>query len=538
MRAHDEAHGADDTATLAGARPDVAGNLTRRTAAGLKWSYLAAATNAVVQVSYVAAMSRLLDREAFGLMAMAQITVNFGLFFSRMGLNQTIVQRATLTKVDIRIAATSSTLLGGAVALVGVATAPWIGVLYDESGVVPLVRVLSASFLLLGLGITSMGLLRRQMRFREIALIELATVGAAAVVGVTAALLNAGVWSLVAATLTATGLAAVLQYMRVRHPLTPLLSWRHARSLYASGSRFSFLRLSEFLGKNLDTLAVGRYLTTAVTGVYSRVYTLVNMPLTQYLSMALAKVLFTSFAAIQADLPRLRRAVRGGLLIIALVLMPTGAGMVVAAPELVAVVLGDKFIDGVALIPLFVVAAVLYVLSHVAQLVCEAVGDLNRTIVVQVTSLTTLVAALAVAATVADASAFAGALVMSELVRHGAYALQLQRVIAFPASAIVAAYLPGATAAGVVAVTVALGRRGLVLLGWPALPMLCAEIMLGAITLVLCVRLLPYPWMRRELWRRLDAIRRRTSTTSRGNPRWLSWVFGARPPSIGRHEVV
>lgn len=517
-----------------GARSTARGGLTRRTAAGLRWSYMSAATSALVQLVYVAAMSRLLSRTAFGLMAMAQIAVNFGLFFSRMGVNQTLIQRERLTEADVRVGATSSTLLGALFALLGIAVAPWIGALYGEPAVVPIVRALSLTFVLLGMGITSLALLRRQLRFREIALIAATTSIVSACVGIGTALGGAGVWSLVAATMASTGLATLLQYWRARHPLRPLLTWDKLRSLYASGSRFSFLRLTEFLGRNLDTLAVGRYMSPSITGVYSRVYTLVSMPLSQYLSLALAKVLFASFAVIQNDRVRLRGAVKGGLLIAGLVLIPTGAGMAVAGEELVAVVLGDKFVEGAVLVPFFTLAAVLYVLSHIAQMACEAVGDLNRTIAVQASSLATLIALLLSVANL-EVTAFAGALAVAELVRHGAYLALLRRVLGLKGRAVWAAYAPALTAAAAVAGVVAVVRHALLTVHAPPIAIVGAEVVVGGGTLLLCIRLLPFPWMRQELRRRLRAI----TAGRRGNTgivRVSAALLGPNRPALDREE--
>lgn len=506
------------------------GSLTRRTAAGLHWSYLSAGTSAVTQLLYVAAMSRLLSRAAFGLMAMSQIAVNFGLFFSRMGVTQTLIQRAQLSQAEVRVSATSSTLFGTLFALLGFLAAPWIGTLYGEQAVVPLVRALSLTFVPIGMGIASLALLRREMRFREIALIGGATTIIAASVGVGAALVGAGVWSLVAATITSTSLTTLLHYWRVRHPLRPLLTWKLLRSLYASGSRFSFLRLTEFLGRNLDTLAVGRYLTPAITGVYSRVYTLVNMPLSQYLSLALAKVLFASFAIIQNDQKRLRGAVKGGFLIAGLMLFPAGAGMAVAAPELVAVVLGDKFVEGATLVPFFAIAAVFYVLSHIAQMACEAVGDLNRTIAVQLSSLAALIALLGVAANL-EVTAFAAALATAELVRHVAYLALLRSVVGLQASAVRAAYAPALTAAAAVAGAIAGARQALLAVEAPVLAILAAEMAVGGLVLLGCIRFLPFPWMRQELRRRMRAL----GLQQRGHAR-VERLVGALvgPPPPGR----
>jgi hypothetical protein len=66
--------------------------------------------------------------------------------------------------------------------------------------VVAIVRVLAFSFVLQGLGSPAQSLLRRRMRFRDLAMVEVSShVLGYMAVGLTAALLGAGAWSLVAA---------------------------------------------------------------------------------------------------------------------------------------------------------------------------------------------------------------------------------------------------------------------------------------------------------------------------------------------------
>lgn len=479
--------------------------MTGRTLVGLRWSYLAAAANAITQVIYVATMSRLLTSVAFGLMAMAQIAVNFGQHFTRMGVAHALVQKPDISAEEVRASWTSGILLGGICAAAFYALAPAIGDLYNNADVVPVLRALSVNFVLLGLSTTSQALLRRSMRFRNLAMISLTTALAGAVVGVGLAMLGAGVYSLVGATIAAGTLQVAQSYASVRHPLRPILRWHVMQPLYSFGTRVSLLRLTEFLGKNLDTIAVGRYLTASVTGVYSRTYTLVSLPLSRYLSEALAKVLFPSFSAIQKDRQRLRRAFSSILLIVSLILLPIGAGMAITAPEMVATVLGTQFTEGAVLVPFFALAAILHILSHIAQLLCEAVAELNRTAAVQILHLLVL-AALLLTVAGQPVWVFAAVLAAAEAIRHVFYLMLMRRVVGMRLRDFAQAYGSAALVAGVVAGVLFLGRRGLLALEVLPVPVVfAAEVGLGAVALAGAVRLLPLAHVRREIWMRTRA---------------------------------
>lgn len=478
-------------------------SLTGRTLSGLGWSYLAAGFNAVVQVAYIPIMSRLLDPRAFGLMAIANLTVNFGFYLARMGVAQALIQRPTITPSEIRASATAGWLTGGGFALLLWFTSPQIAGVFDEPDAIPLLRVMALSLLFSGLAMTGQALLRREMRFRELSFIQIGYAVSGAIVGLVAAFAGAGVWSLVYAALTGTIMQFVLQYARAPHSLRPLFRFREYKDLYSFGARVSLIRLGEFAGKNLDTLAVGRVASTTSLGIYKRAFDLVNLPLTQYLSGALTTVLFPGFSRVQTDPERLRRVYLTVIRLGAVVLFPICAGMAVAGREIVLVALGGQWIDAIILVPLFAAAAALNIMSQLSRLLIEARSKLNSLIALQVAYLVVLVVFLVFAATSGGETwMFATALMAGEVVRHVAYVLLVRRAIAVGAGQVLSAYLPAAFAAVVVAGGIAATRFGLAS-SIPSLPLLLVEMVAGAVSLLVGIRFGPSPMVRNDLRIRL-----------------------------------
>ena len=269
--------------------------------------------------------------------------------------------------------------------------APAVSSLFQAPALTPMLRGLSLSFVFMGWSQTGNGLLRRQLRFRALSLVAVATyVFSYLVVGVGSALLGAGLWSLVAASVTATALQTILQYALVRHPVRPVLRREPYRAVCGYGVRLSGAYLVDYIGSNLDTFTVTRIAATAVVGQYSRAYYLVFQPVGNYLGQALSTVLFSPLSRIQQDLARLRRAFLSVMSIMNVVLFPVCAGIAVAAGELVQVVLGPQWTLVPGLVPWFAVAAGCHVASLLSQLLAEARAELTRSLAVQVTYLVAL----------------------------------------------------------------------------------------------------------------------------------------------------
>ncbi len=508
-------------------------NLTAQTASGLRWSYVGSAALLAANLAYTAIISRLLDPAAFGLMALANLVVLFAQYFVRMGIASALVQRPTLSRDEIRAASTAGLAFGAFCFGVVWLLTPLICDLLRQPELSPVLRVLAFSFILEGWSMTGMGLLRREQRFRELSIITAATyVLGFLVVGVGLAVLGAGVWSLVAAALVSNVSQAIWQYALLRHPVRPPLRPEPYRAICGYGMRLSGAHVMDYVGSNLDTLAVGRFTGTAVLGQYSRGYLLVFQPLGYYLSQALTTVLFSSLSRVQADTARLRKAYLSVLELGTAVLFPICAGIAVAAPQLVLVVLGPQWNLVAGLVPWFALAGAFVVVSRVSQSLAEARADLNRSMVVQGVYLVGLVAFLAAALEFRSHGVwvFAAAVAAGELLRHLCYLVLMGRILRVSAIDVSRSYAPAVFSSAGVALAIAAVQR--LLAGRaPSLVVLAAELATGALALALCIRFSPIPSIRRELRMRLMVA---GALGAVGGVRWrlAPLVLGPHDPAV------
>jgi lipopolysaccharide exporter len=482
-------------------------NMTAQTAYGLRWFYLSTMALMVANLAYTATISRLLAPAAFGLVAIANLVVLFTQFFARMGLASALVQKPDLSKDEIRASSTAGIVIGLVCFVLVWILAPAFAALFRQPAVVPILRGMGVSFVFMGWSMTGLGLLRRELRFRTLSLISIGTyVFAYLVVGVGLALLGAGAWSLVAASVTSTAIQAIWQYALVRHPMRPVLRWEPYREVCSYGARLSGAYLLDYVGGNLDTFTVTRIASTSVLGQYTRAYYLVFQPLSNYLAQALTNVLFSTLSRIQEDLSRLRRAYHSVLSLGNLMLFPACAGIAVAAPQLVQLVLGPQWNLAVGLVPWFALAGGCHVASQLAQLLADARAELNRSLAVQTVYIVVLTALILLVLPFRSHGVWviAAAVAAAEVLRYAGYLALARRVLVLPWKRVWQAHLPAAFASASVALAVAAARWSLS--GHATtLVVFGAEAVAGTLALALSIRLCPLPAMREELWMRLAA---------------------------------
>lgn len=382
-----------DDENAADSVPD-SGPLTLSTYKGLQWTYVASAVGAVLQLGYTAVMGRLLTPTDFGVLAIALVFLRFGLYFAQMGVGPALVQAPTMNDLKVSTAFRMNVALSATFAAIFIASANLSTLLLDDPVVVPVVRVMALSLIISGLGTTAESLLKRQLEFRRLAINKLISfIIGYLIVGISAALLGAGVWSLVAAALSQSAIHVALDLRAQRHPVRAGWSTKEARALISFGGRVSVISFTEFLGGSLDTMVIGRVAGSASLGQYNRAFLLVNLPL-ERLMQGVGHVLFPALSRIQDQRERLGRVYRSSLASAGALLIPIGAGMALAAAPLVTVVLGDQWAESARVLPFLAISAVGGFLALLGAIVCEATADLNRKLVLQCVHLVALIVLL------------------------------------------------------------------------------------------------------------------------------------------------
>lgn len=424
--------------------------LGARARGGMAWAALSVVLTLALQLGFGAVMARLLDPATFGLMAMAMVTLRLFSYLSQIGLSMTLgaMQRQVMTDDDLRLSL-GVVWLASAVSIVAIVLlAPLAASFFQKPELVPLVRVLAISLLLQALANVSVSLLRRQLRFKVLAVVEiLGYVAGYGVVGVLAAWAGWGVWALVAATLGQALLTLVCAYALTRHSLRP--RWGGAQAgHWQYGARHTVISFCEFLSANADTALIGRLVGDAALGLYNRAYVLVNQPVEKAAGI-LTRVLFPVVAVIQNE-----RAKVGGLFILCLGVIGVGASVVsmsaaAAAPDVVALLLGPQWGSAVPLVRLLAVAVPVIFMSNIAGVLCDAVNLLQFKLRLQLAGMVVVVS-LMVALSGHGAPGVVAGLVVGEVLRFAAYFIFLAPHLNYRRStglrAIVAGLLAGACA--------------------------------------------------------------------------------------------
>ena len=366
-------------------------NLTSKTVHGLKWSYLSTFINALLQIIYTAVMARLLTPNDFGLVAMGVVILRFGGYFAQMGMGQAIIQKKEISTNDIRSAFTSSVLISSVFFILTYFLAPYSKLIFDDFKLVPIIRIMSLSFVLTGLSTTALALIRRNLKFKSLAIVEVISyLTGYLIVGISFAISGFGVYSLVYASLTQAGISAMLSYFIIRHNLKFYFNWNDYKPLFGFGSKISGITFFQFIGANLDTLIIGKTTGSNLLGIYNRTSSLVNLP-GQYLFVSVSKVLFPAFSRIQNDKKKLGFVYLNTIILFFIILIPLTIGIIPLAGNIISIILGEQWLKGIPVFQILIFTITFAAVVNLSGSIFQSIGKLKEMFFIELIQITSLV---------------------------------------------------------------------------------------------------------------------------------------------------
>lgn len=333
--------------------------LTARTLSAFLWAFTGTGFQAVLRVVVVATLSRLLLPADFGVVGAALTVVALADLFTQVGVAPSIVQAPTLTPANIRTAFSVTVLMGIVVGLLMLVLAPLVAAAFRMPQLAAVVRAFCVIFVVRGFAAIAQAILQREMRFKEIAVnAVLSYFFGYAVCSISLALAGFGIWALIAGLILQNVISSVGLLRLARHSMLPLFDIPSLKHLAVFGTGMTLARVGNYLAVNADYFIVGRWLGAEALGFYSRAYVILMQP-AQLFGSAADNVMFPAMASIQHDEDRLASAYHRALALIALVTLPLSGAIIPLAPEIVFILLGERW--GSVVFPLQILIATLFI---------------------------------------------------------------------------------------------------------------------------------------------------------------------------------
>jgi O-antigen/teichoic acid export membrane protein len=330
-------------------------DLDRKIVRGSAWLALSFGGSQVVSLVTTAVLAHFLTPSAFGLVALAAVAIAVVTTVQESGLGLAIIHKRDDVERAAGTVLVFSVLMGFVLYGVAFAVAPLLARVFHSPGLTDVVRVLTLLLIPRGFSMVPGVLIERELRFGARAAGELGGAGAQAALAIPLAVAGAGVWSLVAGQLLASVVTAVaFWWLAPFRPRARAFSWPLLRELGRYGRHVTAANVLALIDQNVDTATVGRLLGTVDVGFYNLAWRLSNLPATG-IGYVVGRVMFPAYATLQTDKNAFRSVFVTNVRRIALVALPVGIGVILAAEPIIVGIFGAKWKP--AVVPLEILGA-------------------------------------------------------------------------------------------------------------------------------------------------------------------------------------
>jgi teichuronic acid exporter len=345
---------------------------------GFLWMLSTGAAQGAVQIVTLVLLARLLGPTPFGVVGGALIVLRVVDIVSKLGVGQALVQRKELDQCHIAAALVFFIGWGVLVTLALVEAAPLLADLIGITELRQVLPLMAVGVLASNLSEVSMALLRRELRFRALAISQAVSyVVAYGIAGVGLALLGFGLWSLVWAFVLQLALKSAIQIILGPHRWSLRATPAAMRELLTFGGGMTGWRLATRASKELDNFVVARMLGAEALGLYRRAYQLSVTP-ADFFARSMATIVFPVASKLREP-ERLARAFLLAVAGVSLFGLPIGAFLAVVAPELVSTLLGPQWAAASAPLAILSVGLIFHLNQQVVGSIAAATGAVYRT---------------------------------------------------------------------------------------------------------------------------------------------------------------
>jgi O-antigen/teichoic acid export membrane protein len=315
--------------------------------AGL-WQLLNVSLAAIIQFSFYGYLARVLPKSDFGLLALANVFINFAMFVTEGGLGVALVQRKEVEQGHISMVMFSNIVIALILYIVYYFSSGAIANFFESSDLSAILKILSLNFIIQAFGSVSYSMSIKRMEFKKICIIETLANFLSAIMGVVLVWKGMGILSVIYSTLGRSFFRAA-SYMIANKKnifVFSAMTKKHFNDLYSFGVGMTLIRFNNYLNSFGFQSMIAKVVPFSTLGIFERSYRIMIMP-ASYLGGIVDRVMFPGMSKVNDDDERLYSYGKKMLRMVNIIMVPATALFILYTKEIVILLLGSKWMDAV-----------------------------------------------------------------------------------------------------------------------------------------------------------------------------------------------
>ncbi|WP_164084777.1 lipopolysaccharide biosynthesis protein [Alteromonas flava] len=341
------------------------------------WSVFHQVATYASSLIFTAILARIIAPHDFGIFAMAMTVSAFFLIFADGGMVWSLIQREKISQAEVVNLRWLNGGLGAFMTLAAVLIAPFVAAFYGYPEITWVLAILGLNFFISGVSTPSIMWMKREQRFKALALIDISATLVAGALAVTSAIYGAGVWALVLQAVAKFLLQALAVSALAKCPSGWFQRQVDMRNLTLFGGSLIAFGAVNYFARNLDNVLIGAVINAESLAYYSRAYFLMTLP-SMLTTGALSGLMISILSRMQHDTALLQRQYAHTLRFLFIICAPVAMYFVLFPQDPIALLYGEQWDAVVPLLQILSLACLTQPIHNTMGWIFTASGTANK----------------------------------------------------------------------------------------------------------------------------------------------------------------
>ena len=318
-------------------------------------------------------LARLLTPFDYGCIGMLTIFMVLAEQFIDGGFGSALIQKKRPTQSDYSTIFHFNMALAVVMYLILYFSSPAISRFYSIPLLCDVLRIQGLILFIYALNLVQRAMLKKQLKFKVIAITRVITSVIALVVTIVMAVLGFGVWALVAQYLISGFIPMVVFWVYTKWRPSWIFSWQSFKELFGFGFFMFLTHLINRFATQLQGLLIGRFYDPVTLGYYSKAQSTERLA-SHTISGVMTSVTYPLYAEVQDDLPRMGNMIKRLTSTIAYLTFPMLAILLLMAKPIFILLYSERWLESIPYFQVLCLAGMGICLSGVNTQPIAAIG--------------------------------------------------------------------------------------------------------------------------------------------------------------------
>ena len=338
------------------------------------WSFIQRGGSLIISFLANIVLARLLSPEDFGCIGILLVFVCIADILVDGGLGASLIHKKDISNKDICTVFTSNFALSSIIFVILFIFAPYIALYFNIPNLDKYLRLESVAIIFRAFYVVQTAILTKELKFKDIAKVNIIASVCGSSVGIIMASLNLGVLSLIGKNLTHQLMLVILYRIKSKVPSKFGFNIISFNQLFKYGWFVALTSFMDLIHSNIASFIIGKSYSVKNLGYYNQAYSLQQIP-TYSISMVINQVLFPYMSKVNNDNNMVNNYAKRVTTITAFAVLPIMIFLIFFAKPVIIIIYSAKWLPAATYFQVLCIGGLFNAFIHINRNILKSIGE-------------------------------------------------------------------------------------------------------------------------------------------------------------------